>query len=81
MELVTLFYLTDEFCKEYEPQWQQSLLDSGLKQRRRASRMSLSEILTVTIFFHLSGYRMFKWYYEREVLGNTFAPPAASPKQ
>ena len=73
MELVTLFYLIDEFCKDYEPHWQQSLLDSGLKQRRTASRLSLSEILTITIFFHLSGYRMFKWYYEREIHGSGFA--------
>jgi hypothetical protein len=73
MELVTLFYLIDEFCKDYEPQWQQSLLDSGLKQRRTAARLSMSEILTITVYFHLSGYRMFKWYYEREILGDTFA--------
>ncbi len=72
MELVTLFYLIDEFCKDYEPQWQQSLLDNGLKQRRTTCRLSLSEILTIAIFFHLSGYRMFKWYYEREVLGEGF---------
>lgn len=64
MELVTLFYLIDEFCKEYEPAWQQSLLDKGLKQRRSVSRLSLSEILTIIIYFHCSGYRMFKWYYE-----------------
>lgn len=72
MELVTLFYCIDEFCKDYEPQWQQSLLDNGLKQRRTTCRLSLPEILTITIFFHLSGYRMFKWYYEREVLGDTY---------
>lgn len=73
MELVTLFYCIDEFCKDYEPQWQQSLLDKGLKQRRTTCRLSLPEILTITIFFHLSGYRMFKWYYEREILGDTYA--------
>jgi hypothetical protein len=72
MELVTLFYLIDEFCMEYEPQWQQSLLDNGLKQRRTTSGLSLSEILTITVYFHLSGYRMFKWYYEREVQGSGF---------
>lgn len=73
MELVTLFYLIDEFCKEYEPTWQQSLLDSGLKQRRTYSRLSLSEILTIVVYFHMSGYRMFKWYYEREIQGSGFA--------
>jgi len=73
MELVTLFYLIDEFCKDYEPQWQQSLLDSGIRQRCTASRLSLAEILTIAIYFHLSGYRMFKWYYEREIRGGTFA--------
>ncbi len=73
MELVTLFYLIDEFCKDYEPQWRQSLLDAGLRQRRTASRLSLSETLTIVVFFHLSGYRMFKWYYEREIRGTTFA--------
>lgn len=72
MELVTLFYLIDEFCKEYEPAWQQSLLDSGVRQRRSHSRLSLAEILTIIIFFHTSGYRMFKWYYEREIQGTTF---------
>jgi len=73
MELVTLFYLIDEFCKDYEPHWQQSLLDNGLKQRRTNSRLSLSEILTIVVYFHLSGYRMFKWYYEREIRGSSFA--------
>lgn len=73
MELVTLFYLIDEFCKEYEPAWQQSLLDSGIRQRRSRSRLSLAEILTIIIFFHTSGYRMFKWYYEKEIQGATFA--------
>jgi hypothetical protein len=72
MELVALFYLIDEFCKEYEPQWQQSLLDSGLKQRRTTSRLSLAEVLTILVYFHRSGYRMFKWYYEREVLSDGF---------
>lgn len=72
MELVTLFYLIDEFCKDYEPQWQKSLLDSALKQRRTVSRLSLAEILTITVYFHLSGYRMFKWYYEREIQGSGF---------
>ena len=85
MELVSLFYIIDEFCKEYEPQWSQSLLDSGLRQRRTRSRMSLSDVLTITTFFHLSGYRTFKWYYEREIRGQGFTascfPSAVSYNQ
>jgi hypothetical protein len=34
--------------------------------------MNVSEILTIIIYFHQSGYRCFKWYYEREVLGDTY---------
>jgi len=73
MELVSLFYTIDEFCKEYEPKWWQLLLESGTRQRRRSSRMSQSDILTIIIYFHLSGYRTFKWYYEREIRGGGFA--------
>ena len=33
MELVSLFYLVDEFCKGFEPKWQAHLLGSGTVQR------------------------------------------------
>ena len=32
------------------------------------ARMSLSEIMTILIMYHLSGYRTFKWYYIHEVM-------------
>jgi hypothetical protein len=32
-----------------------------------ASRLSLSEAMTIIVLFHLSGYRCFKWYYQRHV--------------
>jgi hypothetical protein len=41
-----------------------------VKQRRTTSRLALSEILTIAVYFHLSGYRTFKWYYEQEVRGS-----------
>lgn len=63
MELVALFYLIDEFCQEFEPKWRAERLASGEQQRNRSGRMSLSEILTVTIHFHQSNYRNFKHYY------------------
>jgi hypothetical protein len=32
-----------------------------------ASSLSLSEVMTIILLFHLSGYRCFKWYYVRYV--------------
>lgn len=63
MELVTLFYLVDEFCKEFEPLWRSQQINSGERKRIRSSVMSLSEVMTVAIWFHASNHRTFKKYY------------------
>ena len=64
MELVALFYLIDEFCKEFEPKWRAERLASGLAQRRKGCRLSLSEILAIIVWFHYSNHRAFKHYYQ-----------------
>lgn len=63
MELVALFYLIDEFCKEFEPEWRKQRITSGVAQRNKPYRMSLSEILTIIVHFHQSHHRNFKHYY------------------
>lgn len=63
MELVSLFYLVDEFCKDFEPKWQAHLVSSGAVQRLRPSSLSLSEVLTIAIHFHQSNHKTFKQYY------------------
>lgn len=63
MELVTLFYLIDEFCKEFEPTWRATRLASEERQRTRYCRMTLSEILTIVVHFHQSNHKTFKYYY------------------
>jgi len=63
MELVALFYLVDEFCKEFEPKWKAHVLASGEAQRAKPSSLSLSEILTILIYFHQSNHKTFKGYY------------------
>ncbi len=63
MELLTLFCHVDDFCQGFEPQFQARLLETGERRRRRASRLSNSEIMTILIFFHASNYRTFKHYY------------------
>jgi hypothetical protein len=53
----------DDFCKVFIPQWQKQLLDEGTQKRRRDSRLTTSEVMTILIGFHMSHYRDFKNYY------------------
>jgi hypothetical protein len=63
MELVSLYYLVDEFCKDFEPKWQAHLVSSGAVRRVKPSSLSLSEVLTIVIHFHQSNHKTFKQYY------------------
>lgn len=63
MSLLELFCDIDDFCQAFYPQWQQMLLDSGIKQRRRAGQMAASEIMTLLVHFHQMRFRDFKTYY------------------
>jgi hypothetical protein len=63
MELVALFYLIDEFCQDFEPEWRKQRIASGLVRRNRSGTMTLSEILTIIVHFHQSNHRTFKHYY------------------
>ncbi len=67
MSLTEVFCHVDDFCQAFEPVWQQQQLTSGLRQRRRASQLCLSEIMTILIHFHQSHYRDFKSYYTQHV--------------
>ena len=58
-KITEIFCSVDDFCIEFVPFWQKSLLDNG-KKRIRASKMSLSEVMTIQVLFHLSGFRTFK---------------------
>lgn len=65
--LIALFCSVDDFCRRFEPELQRILLEQDTSCKRwwttRESRLNLSEIMTITIFFHSSGYRTFKHYY------------------
>jgi len=61
-KITEIFCSIDDFCIEFVPFWQKSLLNNG-KKRIRASKMSLSEVMTIQVIFHLSGYRTFKEFY------------------
>ena len=62
-KLVDLYCDVDDFCKVFIPQWQKQLLEDGTLKRQRDPRMTMSEIMTIVISFHMSHYRYFKNYY------------------
>lgn len=64
----TIFTIVDDFCKLYEEiQHYHCLADS--KRRCRKTMLCLSEMMSIVIFYHFSGYRYFKLYYEYEICG------------
>jgi hypothetical protein len=67
MELETIFWEIDDFCRYFEPIFQAQLIPSERKKRIRPSQLCLSEIMTIIIYFHGSSYRNFKDYYQKHI--------------
>lgn len=67
MSLTELFCNVDDYCKEFEPKWQQYQLENGLRKRKRKTSLTLSEVITIIIHFHQSNCRTFKAYYTKYV--------------
>lgn len=68
LDLTTIFYWVDEFCTRVVPIWEQQRRLSGDMQRLRSGSMTASEVITLLILFHLSGYRTLKHFYEKHVI-------------
>ena len=62
-KVTTIFCSIDDFCNVFEPALKRKQLSDNKKKRNRKSKMSTSEILTITVLFHLSGMRTFKHFY------------------
>ena len=67
MEQITIFCDTDDFCKAYEEYCKDKLLMDKEEVVPR-TKTSLSEIMTILIMYHLSGYKKFKWYDTKHVM-------------
>lgn len=63
MDILTVFCQIDDFCREFEPKFNQMLLSDGLRQRNKPNALGLSEVMTILVMFHLSGYRNLKTFY------------------
>lgn len=67
--LVQIFVEVDDFCKAYDSHLSLHCLGSSENKRPGpAPALSNSEIMTLLIFYHHSGYKCFQYYYEECVL-------------
>lgn len=64
MSIVSVFCDVDDFCITFESQWHRQLICHTQKPPV-ISKLSLSEIMTIIIYFHQSAFRNFKHYYQR----------------
>jgi hypothetical protein len=64
-EVTEIFYLSDEFSKEFETTFKKHILkkENGTKHRNKPNRLSDSEVMTILIAFHLSQMRNLKHFY------------------
>lgn len=64
-KVIEIYYLVDEFCKEFEEAKAGHILteNTSKKSRNRKFKMSDSEVITILIFFHLGQFRNFKHFY------------------
>jgi len=61
--LLELYCVVDDFLKDFLPKFEKKLLDLGQKKSRKSCSMSLSEIMTIMIYFHQMRFRDFKSFY------------------
>ncbi len=66
-DLDTLYCSVDAFWQQFAPWWEREQIASGQRRRKRATRLSPSEIMTILILFQQSGYRTFKGFYTQYV--------------
>jgi len=65
-DITSVYYFIDDFCKIYE-EWERSRLLPSCRQRFRSGEMALSEMLTIVVSYHFSGYKCFKYFYQYEI--------------
>jgi hypothetical protein len=63
MSLEDLYCDVDDFCRVFLPAWHRQLITGGTRQRKRTSRLTLGEIMTILIYFQQSQHRNFKAFY------------------
>jgi len=75
-KVVEIFVKVDDFCIECESEIRRNLIENNQqKKRNRKAKLSESEIIAISILFHLGSFRNFKHFYLHYVcehLGDCF---------
>lgn len=67
--LVKIFYHIDEFCNSLSKNSDvKMMLIDEERERKREFGLSLSEVMTIMVYYHYSGYKTFKDYYTKHVI-------------
>lgn len=66
MSLLALFCDVDDFCQQYD-HWFDAQQVGTRRQHGPKCSLTMSEMMTIVIHFHQSGYRTFKTYYQNYV--------------
>jgi len=80
-KLVEIFIECDDFIKGIEEFLDaHSLPDVENSKRKRERQMSKSEMMAIIIYYHYSGFKCFKWYYNHVIKKafSTYFPTAFS---
>lgn len=66
LQIIELFCTIDDFSRYFEPEWRKVLIEYSTSNRWWTTRekcLSLSEVMTIAVLFHVSGSRTFKQFY------------------
>lgn len=61
-KITEIFVSIDDFCKAFGPALEKKLIGKQ-RLRNKPSKLSMSEVMTIQVVFHHSGYRTFKDFY------------------
>ncbi len=62
-KLTTVFCAVDDFCMHYENVYKKQALENRKPFRGTPSNLAISEVISILILFHPSGFRTFKQFY------------------
>jgi hypothetical protein len=70
LKLIEIFCCIDDFCIEFSTTLENSSLKRDLKNKKVPEPgLTISEMMTIELFYHFSGCKCFKYYYKNLVEG------------